>query len=209
MNGTNQSFFNHSNASHATALWEWNRYLKGFLRQMSTFRKRNCGWSNSCIVLWLFSSVLRLCLNILRNQNRRVGRPKLPGLLIRVSESVFNLWRAVKKLWDFQNAQTVSLQNSCYIEGEVCCSTEQLHHLCTYTPLVPLLTSNYFPVLPIHVPRQHLYLIFFLFFLDQTPFVNIQCKIVKYYKYEQRNQQRAKNPTLGPSRYKQHSGLFK
>ena len=27
-----------------------------------------------------------------------------------------------KKLWDFQNAQTVSLQNSCYIKGEVCCS---------------------------------------------------------------------------------------
>ena len=65
-----------------------------------------------------------------------------------------------KKLWDFQNAQTVSLQNSCYIEGEVCCSTEQLLNLCTCTPLVPLLTSNYFPVLPIHVPRQHLYLIF-------------------------------------------------
>ena len=53
MNGTNQSFFNHSNASHATALWEWNRYLKGFLRQMSTFRKRNCGWWASCTV-WQF-----------------------------------------------------------------------------------------------------------------------------------------------------------
>ena len=123
-----------------------------------------------------------------------------------------------KKLWDFQNAQTVSLQNSCYSEGEVCCLTEHLHNLCTCAPLVPLLTSNYSPVLPINVPRQHSYLIFsFSYyikhhswiyrgkFLDQTE----QCQIFKYYKYEQRNQQRAKNPTLRLPRYKQHSGLFK
>ena len=37
-----------------------------------------------------------------------------------------------KKLWDFQNAQTLSLQNSCYIPGEVSCSTEQLHNLCIW-----------------------------------------------------------------------------
>ena len=52
-NGTGQSLFNHSSTSHVTALWEWNRYLKGFLRQMSTFRKRNCGWSASYTV-WQF-----------------------------------------------------------------------------------------------------------------------------------------------------------
>ena len=94
----------------------------------------------------------------------RVGRPKLPGSLIRLRESVFNLWRDTKEALGFSE-RTVSLQNSCYIESEVCCSTEQLHHLCTYTPLVPLLTSNYFPVLPIHVPRQHSYLIFFPFLI--------------------------------------------
>ena len=49
MNRTNQSLFNHSNTSHVKALWEWNR----FLRQLSTFRKRNCGWSASC-TLWQF-----------------------------------------------------------------------------------------------------------------------------------------------------------
>ena len=69
----------------------------------------------------------------------RVGRPKLPGSLIRLRESVFNLWRDSKEALGFSE-RTVSLQNSCYIEGEVCCSTEQLHHLCTCTPLVPLLT---------------------------------------------------------------------
>ena len=45
---------------------------------------------------------------------RRVGRPKLPGSLksIRLRESVFKFicGRIEKKLWDFQNAQTVSLQ---------------------------------------------------------------------------------------------------
>ena len=34
-------------------------------------------------------------------------------------------------------------------------------------------------------------------------------KYIKYYKYEQKNQQGAKDPTLGRPRYKQHSGLFK
>ena len=121
-----------------------------------------------------------------------------------------------KKLWDFQNAQTVSLQNFCYIvQSEVCCSTVQLHNLCTCTPLV---TSNYFPVLPIHVFRQHSYLIFsFSYWIKHHSWIyrgkfvdqREQGKIYKYYKYEQRNQQRANNPTLGPPRYKQHSGLFK
>ena len=53
MNGTNQSLSYHSNTSHDTALWEWNRYSKGFLQQMSSFRKRNCGWLASCTV-WQF-----------------------------------------------------------------------------------------------------------------------------------------------------------
>ena len=106
----------------------------------------------------------------------RVGRPKLPGSLkaIRLRESVFNLWRDRKEALGFQNAQTVSLQNFCYIfQGEVCSTvhlhnhntTVHLHNLRTCTPLVPLLTSNYFPVLPIHVPRQHSYLIFFPFLI--------------------------------------------
>ena len=50
MKGTNHALFNHSSTSHVKALWEWNRYLNGFLGQMSTFRKRNCGWSASCTV---------------------------------------------------------------------------------------------------------------------------------------------------------------
>ena len=35
------------------ALWQWNRYLKCFLRQMNTFRNINCGWSANCAV-WQF-----------------------------------------------------------------------------------------------------------------------------------------------------------
>ena len=43
----------HSSTSNVTALWVWNSQLKGFLGQMSTFRKRNYGWSASCTV-WQF-----------------------------------------------------------------------------------------------------------------------------------------------------------
>ena len=128
--------------------------------------------------------------------------------------------RTEKKLWNFQNAQTVSLQNFCYIvEGEVCCSTVQLHNVYKHSTC----STSYFKLFSgaADTLLQAAFIFDFFPFLitsntiRESTEVNSKtkqnsAKYIKYYKYEQRNQHRAKeNPTLGPPGYKQHSGLFK
>ena len=79
-----------------------------------------------------------------------------------------------KKLWDFQNAQTVSLQNSCYIEGEVLLRDKTakqpvyIYSTCSTSYLI--LFSRVANTRPQAVFLFHI----FLFLLDQTPFVNLQ-----------------------------------
>ena len=85
---------------------------------------------------------------------------ELPGSLklIRLRESVFNLWRTRNKLLGLKEARTANLWNSCYTEGEV-------------FSFIVMFISCIRDLLVGTVSGRNLKFIVTMFFAEQTPMV--------------------------------------